>query len=189
MKQKIKEHSIQLFDKKGFTSTSIQDIVESIGVTKGTFYYYYTSKEQLLMEIHLQFIDEVLNEQEEVINDSKKSFSDKLFEVIYLSLMDIKKQGPSAKVFYREMRHLNPESLTEIKAKRDLYRFNIEKLLNEGIKNGDLRSDLDVPIVSFGILGVMNWSYEWYNAEGVKNAFEIAKSFQEMILIGIKVGE
>ncbi|PEJ57258.1 TetR family transcriptional regulator [Bacillus sp. AFS002410] len=187
MKQKIKEYSIQLFDQKGFKSTSIQDIVESIGVTKGTFYYYYTSKEQLLMDIHLHFIDEVLNEQEEVINDSEKSFSDKLFEVIYLSLLDIKKQGASAKVFYREMRHLSPESLTEIKAKRDLYRFNIEKLLNEGIKNGDLRSDFDVPIVSFAILGVMNWSYEWYNPEGTKKALEIAKTFQEMILKGINL--
>lgn len=37
MKGKMTEHSIRLFEKKGFSKTSVQDIVESVGVTKGTF--------------------------------------------------------------------------------------------------------------------------------------------------------
>ena len=48
MKRKIIEESIDLFDKKGFNNTSIQNIVDSIGVTKGTFYYYFSSKQELL---------------------------------------------------------------------------------------------------------------------------------------------
>ena len=46
MKQKIKNTSISLFEQKGFAETSIQDIVDSLGVTKGTFYYYFASKEE-----------------------------------------------------------------------------------------------------------------------------------------------
>lgn len=60
MKAKITEHSIRLFEQKGFTETSIQDIVDSIGVTKGTFYYYFSSKEQLLMDIHMDYITKLL---------------------------------------------------------------------------------------------------------------------------------
>lgn len=41
MKEKIIEVSIDLFGKHGFTETSIQDIVDGLGVTKGTFYYYF----------------------------------------------------------------------------------------------------------------------------------------------------
>lgn len=51
MKDKIVEQSVLLFEKEGFSHTSIQDIVDELGVTKGTFYYYFSSKEQLLMEI------------------------------------------------------------------------------------------------------------------------------------------
>ena len=60
VKEKITAQSIRLFEKKGFTETSIQDIVDSLGVTKGTFYYYFSSKEELLMDIHLGYIDELL---------------------------------------------------------------------------------------------------------------------------------
>ncbi len=51
MKEKIIEKAIELFEKKGFSTTSIQDIVDELGVTKGSFYYYFSSKEQLLMDI------------------------------------------------------------------------------------------------------------------------------------------
>lgn len=187
MKEKITEHSIQLFDKKGFTVTSIQDIVESIGVTKGTFYYYFSSKEELLKEIHLRYIDDLLSKQEIILNDDQKNNKDKLLGIIHLSLLDVKKQGASAKVFFREMRHLSPESLEKINPKRDQYRFNIEKLLYDGIANGDFRSDLKVPLITFGILGITNWSYQWFNPEGSKNDLELAEIFTEMVLKGIEI--
>src|SRR6478752_6619827 len=40
MKDLMMERSIQLFAQKGFKETSIQDIVNELNVTKGTFYYY-----------------------------------------------------------------------------------------------------------------------------------------------------
>ena len=48
VKEKITEQSIRLFEKKGFSETSIQDIVDSLGVTKGTFYYYFSGSNSLI---------------------------------------------------------------------------------------------------------------------------------------------
>ncbi|RBP90614.1 TetR family transcriptional regulator [Cytobacillus firmus] len=41
----------QLFLDKGFQATSIQDILEYSGISKGTFYNYFSSKNELLMSI------------------------------------------------------------------------------------------------------------------------------------------
>ncbi|HEX5564556.1 MAG TPA: TetR/AcrR family transcriptional regulator [Sporosarcina sp.] len=41
----------KLFIEKGFTSTSIQDILEEAKISKGTFYNYFTSKNECLMAI------------------------------------------------------------------------------------------------------------------------------------------
>jgi AcrR family transcriptional regulator len=186
MKEKMTEQAVQLFDEKGFTVTSIQDIVESIGVTKGTFYYYFSSKEELLKEIHVRYIDGLLAKQEKILEDDSKCFREKLFDIIHLSIVDINEQGASAKVFFREMRHLSNESLDQIEPKRDMYRFNIEKLLKEGRKSGDFRNDFDVSVVAFGILGMMNWSYQWYKPGGAKSDKEIAGTFVDMVLNGIE---
>ncbi|MBE4910679.1 TetR/AcrR family transcriptional regulator, partial [Bacillus luteolus] len=41
----------QLFIEKGFQATSIQDILDYSGIAKGTFYNYFSSKNELLMEL------------------------------------------------------------------------------------------------------------------------------------------
>ncbi len=52
------EHATALFADRGYHPTSVSDIVDSLGVGKGVFYWYFSSKEELLSEIlrdaHLQ---------------------------------------------------------------------------------------------------------------------------------------
>ncbi|SFD93883.1 transcriptional regulator, TetR family [Bacillus sp. OV194] len=185
MKEKITECSIRLFEKKGFSETSIQDIVDALGVTKGTFYYYFASKEELLMNIHNRYIDELLNQQERIISDETKSSKEKLFEIVYALIGNIRQAGASAKVFFREIKNLNEERLSLIIPKRDRFRFNLEQLIHDGIENGEFRSDLNESIVTFGVLGAANWSYQWFNPDGMMSEREVAEIFVEMILNGI----
>ncbi|MFJ7639275.1 TetR/AcrR family transcriptional regulator [Peribacillus sp. NPDC097206] len=185
MKDKMTEHGIRLFEQKGFSETSIQDIVESVGVTKGTFYYYFTSKEQLLMDIHLAYINELLIGQETILQDTSKGCKDKLFDMVYMLLKSIKSKKSSATIFFREMKNLSKDKLDQILPKRDEFRNKIEGLLIEGGKRGEFRSTLDTSIISFAILGVVNWSYQWFDPDGKKTDREVAEIFMEMILHGI----
>lgn len=50
-KQHVIEKAHQLFIDKGFQATSIQDILEFSGISKGTFYNYFSSKNELLIAI------------------------------------------------------------------------------------------------------------------------------------------
>ena len=56
-KQHVIKMAHQLFIEKGFQATSIQDILDYSGISKGTFYNYFSSKSELLIAIfktHLQ---------------------------------------------------------------------------------------------------------------------------------------
>ena len=43
-KRKIFETSMELFAKKGYEATSIEEITSVVGVAKGTLYYHFASK-------------------------------------------------------------------------------------------------------------------------------------------------
>jgi len=46
-KEKILEHAAQIMRRKGFNNTGIQEILQSAGVPKGSFYFYFKSKDDL----------------------------------------------------------------------------------------------------------------------------------------------
>lgn len=58
-KKQIIEAAQTLFIKKGFSATSIQDILETAQISKGTFYHYFSSKTACLMAILVFIQDEV----------------------------------------------------------------------------------------------------------------------------------
>lgn len=184
MKKEIKQQSILLFEKKGFSETSIQDIVEALGVTKGTFYYYFTSKEQLLMDIHLSYINDLLERQKR-IQQTQLSNREKLTQLIALLITDIANHGPSGKVFFREMRHLCKENSVEVKKKREEFRENLEQIISDGIAQGEFRKELEPEMIAFAILGVTNWSYQWFNPSGTISAERLAGVYSDLILNGI----
>ncbi|WP_419880610.1 TetR/AcrR family transcriptional regulator [Peribacillus sp. B-H-3] len=186
MKQKIIEASIHLFDGQGFKETSIQEIVEKIGVTKGTFYYYFSSKQELLKDIHLGYIDDLIIEQEMIINEPGLSCSDKLHKIIYMVISNIKSQKKSARIFFREMRHLSDEHMKQIKHKRNVFRENYQKLIEQGISSGEFSDEYRADMLTFGILGITNWSYNWFNPEGELSEEELADVYTGIILKGIK---
>jgi len=184
MKEKIKQKSILLFEEQGFSETSIQDIVEALGVTKGTFYYYFKSKEQLLMDIHLSYISDLLERQER-IRQKQLSNREKLTQLIALLITDIAEHGPSGKVFFREMRHLCDEHAVEVKRKREEFRKNLEGIISDGIAQNEFRAQLEPDLIAFAILGVANWSYQWFNPAGEISTDRLADVYSDLILNGI----
>jgi AcrR family transcriptional regulator len=184
MKAELIKQSTNLFVEKGFSATSIQDIVDTLGVTKGSFYYHFKSKEALLMDIHLRYIDDLLNRQKTIL-EKEETNRGKLVKVVELLIHDIEAQGALGRVYYREIRHLTPENAATIRAKRGEFRENIQGIIEDGIKDGEFRGNLQPKMITFAILGVTNWSYQWFNPEGTLSVNELADMYTDFILNGI----
>jgi AcrR family transcriptional regulator len=50
-RHQLMDRAASLFAERGYHPTSVADIVSSLGVGKGVFYWYFSSKEELLVEI------------------------------------------------------------------------------------------------------------------------------------------
>ncbi|MBE9914164.1 TetR/AcrR family transcriptional regulator [Paenibacillus donghaensis] len=185
MKEKIMKHSITLFESKGFSEASIQDIVNTLGVTKGTFYYYFSSKEELLTQIQLQYIDYMLEEQQRIIEQPDRTWKEKLSGIILMTIQAIEGRGSSARIFFRELLHISGDRLAAIKQKRDRFRLNVQSVIEQGIESGEFRDDLPPEMVAFSVLGACNWCYTWFKQGGSLTDTEVAAVYTEMFLNGI----
>ncbi|MGN7385720.1 TetR/AcrR family transcriptional regulator [Sporosarcina sp. SAFN-015] len=76
----------KLFIEKGFTSTSIQDILEEAKISKGTFYNYFTSKNECLMAILEVAHNESVIRRRELLAGRNKKDKDILAEQILVRM-------------------------------------------------------------------------------------------------------
>lgn len=77
-KNEIIQTSQRLFIEKGFVETKISDIVKSIGVSQGIFYYYFNSKDEVIDKIIDRYIKKIINCALEIIKDTTLSGVEKL---------------------------------------------------------------------------------------------------------------
>lgn len=95
MKEKEKwiiEAAMQLFAKKGFSSTSVQEIAAESGISKGAFYLYFESKEALLLAIFQYYSNRIQQRVMEVegLNLSKRELFERQIEVQLEEIMQHK---------------------------------------------------------------------------------------------------
>lgn len=72
-KKHVMETAHAIFVEKGFVETSVQEILEKSGISKGTFYNYFPSKNELLINIFEKIQTETERRRVEVLAGKKKS--------------------------------------------------------------------------------------------------------------------
>lgn len=84
--QDILEEAHKLFIEKGYLDTSIQDILERSGISKGTFYKYFSSKSELLLSL-LSTLQESMIVQREKLADEHTDSDFHMFEKQMIFMM------------------------------------------------------------------------------------------------------
>ncbi|WP_298615350.1 TetR/AcrR family transcriptional regulator [uncultured Odoribacter sp.] len=158
----IIEKAFLLFLKKGFKAVKLSDIERAAGITKGTFYYHFTSKEEVLKEGLIryyemidkqrsmefnsittlrEYVDLTIRKMSGIHNYTAKSFTSEIPEVLSLSLLV-------------EVIALFPE-LKKVTIVSKMQRLSkLEQLILEAKKRGELRNDADTSVLAKNILNI-----------------------------------
>ncbi len=68
----------ELFKNHGYVNTTVEAIIQRVGVAKGTFYYYFKSKENILDALVHEIVDQRYEEYKKIADDSKIRAIDKM---------------------------------------------------------------------------------------------------------------
>ena len=115
-KEKIIEVSEQLFLEKGFSNTSVKDITNTLGISKGSFYTYFDSKEALLEEIVKRTLEKIETELLGLQNKSGNK-EEILKEFVAMNINLAKEFGPSIVISLRDVALLGENSTKTLSGK------------------------------------------------------------------------
>ncbi|QSQ08227.1 Glycerol dehydratase large subunit [Koleobacter methoxysyntrophicus] len=90
-KQEFLDAALDLFYQKGYENTTINDIIDKVGLSKGAFYHYFNSKEEVLETIARQYVEKKLNIVEKVDQVKNLNALEK-FNKIIRDMLDFKVQ-------------------------------------------------------------------------------------------------
>lgn len=93
-KNEILDVANDLFNKKGFDQTSISDIQNEIGIARGTLYYHFKSKEEILDSLTTRYTEMILSKAQKAADNKKIETMERLRNT--LLALNIEKAGGSA---------------------------------------------------------------------------------------------
>ena len=79
-RMEILDSAEKLFKEKGYAKTAINDIVREVQVAQGTFYYYFKSKEDIIVAVMERHLDEIIKKVQEVVNNTSLNAIQKLIK-------------------------------------------------------------------------------------------------------------
>ena len=81
-RQEIVASAIGLFAAKGYGATTVNDILDAVGIAKGTFYHHFRSKEAVMHAVVLQIAEQGVERAEAIAADTTLSPADRVLAII-----------------------------------------------------------------------------------------------------------
>lgn len=173
------------FRRLGYHGATVEQIAAALKMKKGNLYYYYRNKEEILLACHQYSLDRLLALLEEV-EHSGDAPDAKLRRLIVSFVHTILDELHGTALF------LDLEALTSahrklVVARRDQFDHGMRRVIEQGVLTG-VFGCIDAKLLSFAILGAVNWIPRWYQPNGPASSQEIADQFADYLIGGLRRG-
>ena len=180
----ILKSAAAVFRRRGYHGAKIEDIAARLGMTKGNLYYYFKDKEEILF-VCLDYSVDILLDRLREVERSDVSPVDKLRALIkaFVHVVIDELQGTGITL---DLLDLSPPLLRRIISKRDRFERGMRAIVRAGMDQGVI-CRANPKLVTFAILGAVNWVPRWFDPSGAANSGEIGEAFADHLLLGLVV--
>lgn len=113
-KQRILSASLELFASKGYAGTSMNDIISKVGISKGSVYWHFKSKEEIFVKV----LTDSYREWIDLVNSELKNLSDPIEKLrkyggLFIATVDMPVWRISPETYWNEFDEENQKILDE----------------------------------------------------------------------------
>lgn len=159
-KQEIVERAKKIINEKGINNVTVRDIVKTVGMAQGLFYYYFKSKDEVINVIIDEYVEKFCSNLEEDIANITLEYDDwkEKIETAILMLVELYKDNKSPLEKFNNTK--NKELyMSMVYASVDRMANVIEKIINEAMDNNFINisnPQETVYVLIYGIIDLIN---------------------------------
>jgi AcrR family transcriptional regulator len=177
--------AIDVFAARGYTSATVQDVAEVLGILKGSLYHYIDSKEDLLysaLDALHDGLDEILAH---VAAQTALRPLEQLGLFVRRQVVFHVENLASVTVYYQDVDRLSPPRREAILARRRPHTAYVASLIREAQAAGAARADRDARVLANCVFATIIWVYRWYHADGALSAEGLADVCAGFVVSGV----
>lgn len=174
-----------MFAERGLRATTVRDIADSAGILSGSLYHHFSSKEEMVDEVLRNFLDWLFARYQEIVATEPNPL-ERLKGLFMSSFEAIETRHAEVVIYQDEAKRLSSqERFAYVDERNREQRKMWVDVLNQGIKEGYFRPDVDVDLVYRFIRDTTWVSVRWYQPGGPLTAEEVGQQYLSIVLGGI----
>ncbi|NYJ01195.1 AcrR family transcriptional regulator [Nocardioides thalensis] len=175
----------QLFADKGFRNTTVRDIADAAGILSGSLYHHFDSKESMVDEILSTFQEELFGQYDAILASDDDART-KLERAVRVSFEAIENHPHEVAIYQNDADFLGTfDRFGYLKDRNAQSRQVWVTLIEEGVRTGVLRDDLDVTLTYRFIRDTVWVAVRWYRPGRGLSHTDIADQYVRILLDGI----
>ena len=171
------------FRRRGYHGASVDEIASTLAMTKGNLYYYFKNKEDILYACHDYSLNLILTVMDEIRREA--SPADEKLRKLIVAFVHLIIDELHSTALTLDLQALSPALLKKVIARRDRFDRGLRAIVQEGIAEGSF-APVDAKLVSFAIMGAVNWIPKWFNPEGRASSEQVGRTFADFLIAGLR---
>ncbi len=184
-RRRVVSESVEIFSRRGFRATSMNEIAAVVGLSKPTLYHYFRSKEQLLVRMYTDVLDESLEQGHETVAAATSPL-DAVRDLLASRVVYTCRKQAVLKVCFEEEHELPEELLAQVLDRRRAFEDLLVTALHEHLESyPGIDLQMTPSVFANMCLGAVNWCYKWYQPAGPTSPEELGRQMARSLTASI----
>ncbi|GGA19312.1 TetR/AcrR family transcriptional regulator [Psychrobacillus lasiicapitis] len=183
-KQEIILSAVKIVNQKGYQGATMEEIAAELLMTKGSLYYYFKNKEDLLFQCHEMVLGQAINELQDYFQEDLSN-EQKLRKMIANHIRYMIEEKETFNMIIKPDQTFSKDYLHPILRKRNEYAASFDEVIQKGVEEGEFTIK-EPKMARMILLGSMNWIQQWYRLDGDKSIEELQAIYADYLLKVVK---
>lgn len=184
VREQLIDIAAELFDKKGYAQTGINDIAKALGLGRSAVYHYFRNKEEILAALVEAEALTPSHQLQDLMEVPGLTSSERLRRAVTDGIVRRLSSG-SRFILLSRLETQIPEELGPLynQGRRHIFDF-YAKVIADGVATGEFRN-IDAKVAAFAVIGMANWTSRWYSPTGALTPHEIGEIIADLAVQGL----